>query len=248
MRFTLTTLQVSLDEDVEKNTDKIFGYISRARDNSLVLLPEMFFCGFDYDRLEEFADLTEEVIKELKSISAEKGLLLCGTAPEKTKEGIKNTAYLIQDGEVIGKKSKIKLFPIFDENKHFTAGAENPVFETKFGKVGVLICFEIRFTDLILDLKRKGAEIVLAPAQWGYARRMHLRVLSQARAIELQSYLVVSNTWGELGGTKFAGNSGIYSPWGEVLTFSETGDTLLEAEVDIDYVRKVRESIPVNIK
>ncbi len=248
MRFNLATVQLSLTENVELNYEKLARTLEELKENSLVLLPEMFFCGFDYERLEEFALLSGYIIEKLKLTSKEKNLLICGTVPEKTDEGIRNTAVLIDKGKVIGKRSKIKLFQPFEENKHFIPGEENPVFETRFGRVGILICFELRFTDMVLDLKKQGIDILLVPAQWGYARREHLRVLSQARAIELQSYVVVSDTWGEFKGTKFAGQSGIYSPWGEVLEFSETGDIYLEAEADLSYVKKVRESIPVEIK
>ncbi|EDP75025.1 carbon-nitrogen hydrolase family protein [Hydrogenivirga sp. 128-5-R1-1] len=248
MRFNLATIQLSLTDHVELNYNKLARFLDELEEGSLVLLPEMFFCGFDYDRLEEFALLSEYIIEKLKLTSRQKNLLICGTVPEHTEEGIKNTAFLIEDGKVIGRRSKVKLFYPFEEDRYFVPGEENPVFKTKFGRVGILICFELRFTDMVLDLKKKGIDILLVPAQWGYARREHLRVLSQARAIELQSYVVVSDTWGEFKGTKFAGQSGIYSPWGEVLEFSETGDIYLEAEADLSYVEEVRSAIPVDIK
>ncbi len=247
VKFKLASVQISNSQHPEQTLEKVLGMLKKAEENSLVLLPEMFFCGFDYERLEENASLSEEVIGVLKEVSKEKGILLCGTIPEKREEGIKNTAILIDEGRVIGKRSKVRLFSPFEEDRHFLPGKDNPVFETRFGRVGLLICFELRFTDMVLDLKKKGIDILLVPAQWGYARRKHLRVLSQARAIELQSYVVVSDTWGEFRGTRFAGQSGIYSPWGEVLAFSETGDVYLEAHADLSYVKEVRKAVPVGI-
>jgi predicted amidohydrolase len=248
MRFNLATIQLSLTDNVELNYEKLARILDELEKGSLVLLPEMFFCGFDYARMEEFALLSSYIVEKLRLASKEKELMICGTVPEKSEEGIKNTAILIDRGEVLGKRSKIKLFPPFEEDKHFVPGRENTVFDTRFGRVGILICFELRFTDMVLELKRKNIDILLVPAQWGYARKEHLRILSQARAIELQSYVVVSNTWGEFKGVKFAGQSGIYSPWGEVLEFSETGDIYLEAEADLSYLSKVRETIPINIE
>ena len=247
MKFNLATIQLSLTENVELNYNKLEGFLRELENNSLVLLPEMFFCGFDYERLREFSLLSGYIIEKLKLVSKQKSLTLCGTLPEISEDGIKNTAVLIEDGKVVGKRSKIKLFSPFEEDKHFIPGKENPVLKTKFGRVGLLICFELRFTDMVLELKRKNIDILLVPAQWGYSRREHLKVLSQARAIELQSYVLVADTWGEFKGTRFAGMSGIYSPWGEVLEFSETGDIYLEAQADLGYVRQVRESIPVEI-
>jgi len=246
LSFKLASLQISLSDRVEENVEKVFSFLEALGRDTLVLLPEMFFCGFDYGRLEGFADTSEEVLKELRSISKERKLLMGGTVPERTERGIENRAFLLQDGEILGKRSKVKLFSPFDEDKYFVPGKENPVFETRVGRVGFLICFELRFTDMVLDLKRKSIDILLVPAQWGYARREHLRVLSKARAIELQSYVIVSDTWGEHAGTRYAGQSAIYSPWGEVLAFSEKGDTLLVAEGSLERVGEVRKSLPMD--
>ncbi len=247
MRFVLGCVQLSLEENPELNYAKLVALINRASDGSLILLPEMFFCGFDYEKLEEASCLSDYVIERLKVISKEKELMLCGTAPKKTERGIKNTAFLIDRGKLVGQRSKIKLFSPFGEDKYFLAGKENPVFETRFGRIGILICFELRFTDMVLSLKKKGIDILLVPAQWGYSRREHLKILSRARAIELQCYVAVADTWKEFKGIRFAGMSAIYSPWGEVLAFSEEGDTLLEAFCDLKRVEEVRQTLPVEL-
>ncbi len=247
MKFTLSALQISLSEDVERNLSNVLTAVRSTPDGGILLLPEMFFWDFDMERLGEFAGMTPGILRELSALSREKDLLICGTLPEECSDGIRNTAYLVDRGELIGRRSKIKLFPLFAEDRYFRAGEENPVFTTRFGRVGVLICFELRFTDLVLDLRRKGVEILLVPSQWGEARGTHLEILSRSRAVELQSYLAVSNVWGVLRGTEFAGRSGVYSPWGEILGFSHRGDTLITAEADTDYIRKVRETVPVVI-
>lgn len=237
LQFRLTTPQ--------ENLKRVLNYLRGIERNSLVLLPEMWFSGFDYENLKVHARETQRILKILKDISLEKNAVICGTLPEESEEGIFNTAFLIEDGEIVGKRSKIKLFPLFDEDKYFARGKENRVFETKFGKVGILICFELRFTELIMDFWKNRPDIILVPAQWGYARRKHFEILCRARAVELQSYLVASNTWGEYLGTRYAGHSGIYSPWGEVLAFSEKGDTLLSAEYDRNYLQEIRRTLPM---
>ena len=248
MRFNLYTVQLSLTENVELNYSKLAGLLEKVEHNSVVLLPEMFFCGFDYDRLEEFARLSDYFVQRLKLLSKKKDIMICGTVPEKAEGGIKNTAFLIDRGHIIGKKEKTKLFSPFDEDKYFVPGDEKEgVFPTRFGNVGILICFELRFTDMVLNMKRKQVDILLVPAQWGYSRREHLKILSRARAVELQSYVVVADTWGELKAVRFAGMSGIYSPWGEVLAFSEQGDSLLWAHGSLEHIKKVRESIPIEL-
>ncbi|WP_461829841.1 carbon-nitrogen hydrolase family protein [Aquifex sp.] len=229
-------------ETPEENLRKVIRFLEKVEPNSLVLLPELWYSGFD---VKNYLKDTPKVIKILKKISSKKKLLISGTFAEEIKGKIYNVAYLIYRGKVLGKRGKIKLFPLFREKEVFTPWRENKVFDTPFGRVGILICFELRFTELVLELRSKRPHIILVPAQWGYARREHLKVLSRARAIELQSYLVLADTWGEGSGTRFAGHSAIYSPWGEILAFSEKGDTLLEAEYDPGYVEEVRKKIPL---
>ncbi|NPA32958.1 MAG: carbon-nitrogen hydrolase family protein [Aquificae bacterium] len=231
----------------EKNLKRVISFLESVPERSVVALPELWLTGLDYDTIRSYADKTPEVLELLSDISAKRKLLVCGTLPEKTAEGLMNTAFLIDNGKLIGRRPKIKLFPLFDEDRYFVPGRKNEVFETSFGKVGVLICFELRFTDLVLELQRNKPDIVLVPAQWGYARRRHFSLLSQARAVELQSYLVASNTWGEGSGTRFAGRSGIYSPWGEVLAYSEKGDALLVAGYDPLYLSEVRRALPIKM-
>ena len=238
----LYALQIK-PETPSQNFQKVLKFLERVEPSSLVLLPELWYSGFD---VKKYLKDTPKVIKILKKISLKKKLLISGTFAEEINGKVYNVAYLIYRGKVLGKRGKIKLFPLFGENETFTPWKENKVFNTPFGRVGILICFELRFTDLVLELKKEKPHIVLVPAQWGYARREHLRVLSRARAIELQSYLVLSDTWGEGSGTRFAGHSAIYSPWGEVLAFSEKGDTILEAEYRPEYVEKVRKALPVD--
>ncbi len=246
MRFRLASLQISLEEDPDINLEKVLLFTNNVPENTLLLLPEMFFCGFDYERMEHFSKMAVSVLETLKDVSRRKGITICGTLPKRGEKGLQNAFFLIEEGRILGERAKVKLFSPFEEDKYFVPGEGNPVFETGFGRVGVLICFELRFTEMVSELRKEGIDILLVPAQWGYARREHLKTLSRARAIELQSYAVVSDTWGEFKGTRFAGQSAIYSPWGEVLAFSEKGDTLLLAEAYLEKVREVRETIPMD--
>ncbi len=224
--------------------EKVLGFLNLLED-ALVVLPEMFLCGFDYERLKEHAKACLEVVDELREVSKKRKLTLIGTYPEEREGRLYNTAFVISDGKLLGKRDKIKLFPIYKEGEHFSSGEENPVVETRHGKVGILICFELRFASLGWELRKRGAEIIAVPSMWGAKRKEHLRILSRARAVELQSFLLLSNAWGETGGEDYAGCSAIYDPWGEVLSFSESGETLLLTQGDLKKVQAVRRLIPV---
>lgn len=230
---------------VEENLKRILDLLSDVKDSSLVVLPEMWQCGFDYENMTKHAQATQDVLIELSKHSKEKNLTLIGTYPTQEGTCTYNTAIVLSNGQVLGKRHKIKLFPLYQEDKFFCAGAKNAVFQTPFGNLGILICFELRFTSLVLELKRQRVQIITVPAMWGEGRKEHWKIFTKSRAIELQAYLIASNAWGKVGKEDYAGCSGIYDPWGSVLSYAEKGDAVLSASIDLVQVEKVRELLPV---
>ena len=102
-------LQVNLElGKSEKNLQKIFSYLNETKNNSLILLPEMFSCGFDNENLERHAEETRAIHLELEKISSKRGLVISGTLPERSKEGILNTAFVIDRGRTIHRQAKMK--------------------------------------------------------------------------------------------------------------------------------------------
>lgn len=229
--------------NVGENLKRVIDMLMYVRDGSLVALPEMWQCGFDYENMSKHAEITKEVLQEVVRVSRERNLTVIGTYPMKSDKGVYNSAVVIDKGNIIGVRHKIKLFPLYDEPKHFLPGKENPLFEVSGKRIGILICFEIRFPELSRSLR--DAEVLVVPSMWGKKRKEHLKALSRARAVENQCFLVLSNAWGKVGEEEYAGCSAIFSPWGNTLAFSEEGDTLLQVEVDLEEVEKVRRSIPV---
>jgi omega-amidase len=160
--------------NIQENRKKVLELLSPLED-SLVVLPEMFPCGFDYDNLKNHAKESQGLLEELRELSKEKRLTLIGTYPEEREGKLFNTAFVLSDGLLVGKRDKIKLFPLYREGEHFSPGQENPVFETRHGKVGVLVCFELRFPSLGWGLRKRGAQLIAVPSLWGAKRREHLR-------------------------------------------------------------------------
>ncbi|NPB05672.1 MAG: carbon-nitrogen hydrolase family protein [Aquificae bacterium] len=247
----LSALQMEvLKGDPEANLKKVERLSSLLPKGGLLLLPEVFCCGFDYGRLQELASQSAAVLEFLKDLSGKLDGVVVATLPLKEGNCVYNAAVVFDKGRLLGRRPKIKLFPLFKEPLHFCPGREeeNRVFETSVGKVGIVVCFEVRFNSLTNALRRQGAQIILVPALWGLERREHFKVLTRARAIETQSFLVAANGWGKGGDrTFFAGSSGIYSPWGEVLAYKEDGEGPLVAEVDLSQVEKVRKKLPVDL-
>ncbi len=242
------SLQVNLEiGNTQKNLDKIFSYLKNVEKGSLVLLPEMFSCGFDNENLEKHVKETPSVYRKLKQFSYEKHLVISGTLPEKSRKGIYNKAFIIDNGEIVYKQAKVKLFRPTGEHRYYRAGKNFDIAESSNGNLGIMICFELRFPNISYTLRKKGVEIILVPAQWGKPRKKHLEVLSQARAIEDQSFVVVSNTVGKIGDIEYAGSSGIYDPWGERLAFIDDEEGLISADINLGDVYRVRKKLKMDI-
>ena len=243
------SLQLNLDlGNIDKNLEKIFKYLEKVEKNSIVVLPEMFSSGFDNESLHVHAKQTPKIYKQLKKISYEKHLVISGTLPENTRYGIYNKAFVIDNGEIIFKRAKAKLFKPTGEHKYFKEGKNNfDIAESSAGNLGIMICFELRFPNISYTLRKKGMEILLVPAQWGASRKKHLEVLSQARAIETQSFVIVSDTVGKIGKITYAGSSAIYSPWGERLAFLDNEEGIIKADIDLNEVARVRKKIKMDI-
>lgn len=232
--------------DTGYNLDRVYSILSsrKIRPGSLVLLPEMFSCGFDNHNLAYHAKLTPKVYETLQKISREKSLVVAGTLPEKKKNGIYNMGFVIDGGEITARRPKIKLFTPTEEHRYFKAGKNNiEITESSAGNLGFMICFELRFPNISFHLRKKDVEIILVPAQWPKERVEHLKVLSRARAVETQSYLVLSNTVGSIGGVEYAGHSCICSPWGDILDINKNDEDVVSAYIDLDEVYRVRNKI-----
>jgi len=235
--------------DIGKNLNKVWEIKEQLPKGGIFLLPEMFCCGFDYPNMESLAEESYRVLNFLSDLSKLTEGVTVGTLPLKERGKLFNTAVVFDRGELVAKRSKIELFPVYRETEYFSPAKEeeNRVIETSVGKIGIVICFEVRFNRYTNKLRREGVEIVLVPAMWGIERREHFKVLTRARAVEIQSFLIASNSWGKTGKTIFAGSSGIYSPWGEILGYAEDGETLVSSKVDLSEVYRVRRKIPVNL-
>lgn len=248
MRLYIVQAHLELG-NVEFNKEKIFSYLTNAR-NGIALIPEMFSCGFDNENLLEHTKKTKTVRKGLEKISLENDLIVAGTLPKNVDGEIYNTGFVIDKGKLIYEQEKNKLFSLTNEQLYFAQGKEKfDVVESSFGKLGLLICFELRFPKISAVLRKKGAEVLLIPAQWGKGKpgkdkTHHFTTLLKARAIELQLFVIASNTVGKID-IEYAGHSSIYDPWGNELVCAENKEGLFSAKLDLEKVYRTRKEIPI---
>ncbi len=161
---------------------------------------------------------------------------------------IYNRALVINSaGETIYQYDKMHLVPMLDEHLYFTGGKERAaIFELDGHKMGLIICYDIRFPELMRSLALQGAETVFVLAEWPSARASHWETLQKARAIENQVYIVSSNRVGTYDQVEFAGKSMVIDPWGEVLAEgSAENEETITANLRIEEVSRIRKEVPV---
>ncbi|MEN8134026.1 MAG: D-glycero-beta-D-manno-heptose 1-phosphate adenylyltransferase [Thermodesulfobacteriota bacterium] len=202
----------------------------------LAVLPELWASGFDYPRMEEHADYTLELLEELREEAVRYNIYIAGSLPEKKVEAgrilIFNTLYFVGPEGVVGSIRKQQLFAPMAEDNYFAAGIDPQPVETKLGLLAGVVCFDLRFSDLVRSQVANGAQLLVVSAQWPAARREHWRTLLKARAIENQVFVVGCNRCGISDDIEFGGHSMIVAPDGTVL--AEAADKPDNATVMLD--------------
>lgn len=238
--------------DVQYNFEKVSELIHetvKKEKSDVVVLPEMWSTGY-YPKsdLMSFCEADGDKSKKTFSLLAKRlNVNIVAGSVAALKDGkVYNTAYIFdRNGELAGEYDKVHLFTPMDEHKLFGFGTKTAVFEIDNHKCGIVICYDIRFPELVRTLALQGAEMLFAVSQWPEKRIEHLKALSQARAIENQMFVAVCNSCGEADSTQFGGNSRIIDPWGNVLTAAGEAEEVITADCDFSEIKAIRSSINV---
>lgn len=232
--------------DVDANLTYVCEALARvaAQGANLVVLPEMWSSGFAYKTLNELALRTAGIVDQLLELSTRHRLVIIGSLPEPDGDKVFNTVYVVDNGMLAGVYRKIHLFSLLGEDKVFSAGDRWLLADTTLGKIGVIICYDLRFPELSRRLAVEGAQLICVPAQWPKPRQEHWRTLLRARAIENQLFVVSCNTCGMVGKLDFFGMSMIISPQGDVLVEAGEQQAELAARLDPQEMADWRARIP----
>jgi len=215
--------------DIEYNVSRVEDGLAKIAASykqispGIIVLPELWATGFAYDKLPELAGKTPALLEKLQAISARYKVNIAGSLPEYSEKSYYNTLYITAPDRLAGAYHKQRLFSPMQENTFFTPGSEPHPIQTDLGPIGALICYDLRFPELLREQTCLGANILVISAQWPAARVEHWRILVQARAIENQMFIVATNRCGTTGDTAFAGHSMIVAPDGSILL--EAGET-----------------------
>lgn len=259
MKSRVGVVQMNSSANVDENLAFAKLKIEQAADSGIELIsfPETFlYIGKDRQYKHDIAQtLDGKLVQIFQDLALKFSLsILMGSIYEKIPDDTRlyNTSILInQHGEIQATYRKIHLFdaPLLGhtESNDIKAGNSTVVVEHDIGKIGLTICYDLRFPELYRNLTQQGAEIIFVPsAFFHYTGQHHWLQLLTARAIENQVYIVAPNQWGEHHeGRESFGNSVIIDPWGSIKCLAKDESVLAFAEIDLDYLRELRANMPL---
>lgn len=239
--------------DVEANLERALAYVQEARGKNVDILcfPELFSTGYNPALLgDRYYALAEPVsgptIQRLSRAAQENGLhIIAPIILEKAAPGVIQNAAVVIDGngQVLGSFSKVHL--ILSERLYFRAGDEVPVFDTDFGKLGIMICYDAGFPEVARLLALQGAEVILAPCAFRKPDKLMWDLYFRARALENTLFVAATNRVGHEGDLHLFGSAVVSNPTGLLLAESpEDQENLLVVDIDLDEVRAFRARIP----
>ena len=252
-------IQMPVTDSKAQNIQTALDYIARAAQEGadIAVLPEMF-CSIYRNR--DFINNAEPhggaAWQAISAAAREHKLwIVAGSVPEQDGDRIYNTAYVFNaDGEEVARHRKVHMFDIkvkngqwFRESATFTPGDEITVFDTPFGKLGLCICFDLRFPELAMLMALKGARAIIVPASFNMTTGpAHWELLFRQRAVDNQLHTIgVAPARDENGPYVSYSNSIVCSPWGTVLHRAGSEPVLLMADIDLDYNETIRDQLPL---
>lgn len=217
----------------------------------LVVLPELwssgYFCFEDYPAIAQDREgpLVQAVAAAARRLEAH---VVGGSFVERTAGGgLRNTSFVVDPaGEVVGWYSKVHVFGYRSREAELVeAGDETATIETDLGRIGLALCYDLRFPELFRRLVDDGAELIVVPAAWPALRVADWQLLTRARALENQAFVIACNGAGLDVGTELGGHSVIVDPRGVVVAEAGREPATLRADIDPGVVQEWRRTFPV---
>ena len=230
--------------DKQANFDKITKMLEKNDEQvDLIILPELFATGW-------YCEIYEKVAVAFLSNLAKKynANVIGGSFVRRDNDGkIKNTCpFFDRSGKLIASYDKMHLYSYLGDTEklHSTRGEKPVIVTSDIGKIGLSICYDIRFPEIYRSYAYGGADVLVNVAAWPLSRKLHWQTLSRARAIENQSFMIAVSQTGEIqNGIYNLGHSAVLSPLGETIAELDYEEALLKAEIDLNEMRKLRETV-----
>lgn len=260
MKPRIALVQNTATADIDTNKSQLAKLIANAAATAarLIVLPEMCLCmdGAQYAALASDPYTLTWFAEQAKQHSV---YLIAGAVPQTSPDGdprLRSSLLAFNDqGQQVSRYDKIHLFDVnigdaqgrYAESERFAPGHGIEVIDSPFGKIGLSICFDLRFPEHFQALRDAGAELIIVPAAFTYTTgAAHWSILLRARAIEQQCYVIAANQCGWHDAKRQTwGHSQIIDPWGKVLVELEHDIGVASADLDLDYLNEVRRRMPL---
>jgi predicted amidohydrolase len=260
-KFTVACVQLNSKQSISKNLSDTKKYINKACDKGVdfVLTPEVSnIVSLSKNHLLENTYLEDKdpFLSEIKLLAKKRSVwILLGSIIIKDKKNkLYNRSYLINSsGKIVSKYDKIHMFDVniskgesYKESSIFTKGKKIITAKLPWGRIGMSICYDLRFPTLYRKLCSKGANMISIPAAFTRPTgKAHWQTLIKSRAIENSSFVFAPAQCGvHSSSRKTYGHSLIVSPWGEIIAEMKGKPGIISAIIDISDVLKVRKMIP----
>ncbi|XP_015676293.1 omega-amidase NIT2 [Protobothrops mucrosquamatus] len=257
--FRLALIQLHVSAVKTDNLNRACRLVRTAAGQGakIVILPECFNCPYGTKYFPEYAEkIPGDCTHKLSEIAKECGIyLIGGSIPEEDAGKLYNTCTAFgPDGTMLAKYRKIHLFDInvpgkiqFQESETLSAGDKFSVLDTSYCKIGIGICYDIRFPELAQIYTQKGCKLLVYPGAFNLTTGpAHWELLQRGRAVDNQVYVATASPARDETGSYVAwGHSTVVSPWGEVIVKAGTEETIVYAEIDLKKAEEIREQIPI---
>jgi len=250
----IAVAQLSSSENKNENLLKAEKYIIKAKNAQadFIVFPEHYMASFTSPKVNR-SEVSEKVdgpfVTELCRMAKENNIyILCGIYEYAENESFRSYNSVVtinREGEVVDCYRKNYLYDAFSAKESDTSvlGSAPPkVINTEFGKIGVIICYELRFPEITRYLTSKGAEFIFIPTAWkdGILKEHHWRTLLQARAIENTVFIIGADQIDN----NNVGNSMIIDPMGTPIAQAGEEEALIVSEINTNRLKTVRKKLP----
>lgn len=259
-KFRLSVCQFEVHDDKSKNIESAIKALAQASADGagIAVLPEMFNCPYNVSRFGRYAENidTGETIKAISGTAASLNMYVAaGSVPELSGGRIYNTSILFdRKGQIIAYHRKMHLFDInienmirFKESDSISAGNRVTVADTDLCKMGMAICYDLRFPELFKLMSLAGAKVIIVPAAFNMVTGpAHFELLVRTRALDNQVYVVAAaQAYNGNADYKAYGHSMVADPWGRIVCEAGNSTEMISCEINPDLIEKVRRDLPI---
>lgn len=257
----IALVQMVSSANLTENLAQIERLMKEAREQQaeLIVLPENFaLMGVNETDKFKIAEMDGQgpIQEKISSLAKQMGMwVIAGTMPLKANNSKVRASCIVYDekGIKVARYDKIHLFDVrvseqeaHQESDTIERGNELVVVQTPVGKVGLSVCYDLRFPELFQKLEQKGAELFTVPSAFTAATGVvHWEVLLRARAIENLCYVLAPNQGGQhASGRHTYGHSMAVDPWGKIIAQKELGPGIITADIDLQRLYQLRKQFP----